>query len=57
MPRIKICQTEDEIINIPNEIDDDRKPSNYGYYKGKVVCVDYPFYKIEQNFKGDIHGV
>lgn len=47
MPRVEICETEEEIKTIPNEEGEDRKPDNYGIYKGKVVCVDYPYHRIK----------
>ena len=47
MPRIKICKTDDELNNYPKEEGDDYKPINYGYYNGKIVCVDYPYHRIK----------
>jgi len=47
MPRVEICTTEEEIKSIPNEEGEDRKPINYGIYKDRVVCVDYPYHRIK----------
>ena len=47
MPRLKICETEEEIKSIRKVRYEDRKPSNYGYHKGKIVCVDYPYHRIK----------
>ena len=47
MPRIEICKTEEDIISIPNEEGEDRKPINYGFYENRVVCVDYPYHRIK----------
>ncbi len=47
MPRVKICTSEQEIKEIPNNEWTDWKPDNYGYYKGKLVCIDYPWRRIK----------
>lgn len=47
MPRIKICETEEEIKSIRKVKYEDRKPINYGYYNGRIVCVDYPYHRIK----------
>ncbi len=46
MPYVSICQNKDEL---PEEIDpgEDRHHRNYGWYMGRVVCVDYPFHRIK----------
>ena len=51
MPRIEICTTYEQIADYPHDEDGlrhDHKPQNYGYHKGNLVCVDYPYYKIKQ---------
>lgn len=47
MPRLKICGTDREVKDVVQEEGDDFKPCNYGHYKGKVVCVDYPYHRIK----------
>lgn len=44
MPRVRICESKEEIECIP--LDDwlDRKPDNLGHYKEKIVWVDYPYH-------------
>lgn len=44
MPRVRVCETKEEIECIP--LDDwlDRKPDNLGYLNGKVVWIDYPYH-------------
>jgi hypothetical protein len=51
MPRVQICETEEEIISIPKEEGIDRKPDNYGYHFNRVVCVDYPYHRIKSLIK------
>lgn len=48
MPRVEICKNEEDIIGILNEEGEDRKPDNYGWYEGRIVCVDYPYHRIKK---------
>jgi len=46
MPYVSICVNQEEL---PAEIDpgEDRHHRNYGWYQGRIVCVDYPFHRIK----------
>jgi hypothetical protein len=51
MPKVDVFpETEDawsEIDKaIPMDDRDDHKPNNYGRLNGKIVCIDYPYWKI-----------
>jgi len=48
MPRIDILKNDIDIPDIHLDGEGaDIHACNYGYYKDKVVCVDYPYYRIK----------
>lgn len=48
MKRVEILKENDEIPKVHLEGDGtDHKPDNYGWLDGKIVCVDYPYYRIK----------
>lgn len=47
MPRVKTCQSEEELKGLPEYEGEDRHASNYGYYMGRIVCIDYPYHLIK----------
>lgn len=48
MPRIKILSETDIIPDIHlNGEGCDHSTNNYGWYFDKIVCVDYPYYRLK----------
>lgn len=48
MPKIKMLDKNSEIPKIhTTEPGSDLNYNNYGYWNGKVVCVDYPYHRIK----------
>lgn len=50
MPKVKVCTN---MVQLPvdTEMNADVKPDNYGYYKGFVVAIDYPYYRIKKHLR------
>jgi hypothetical protein len=48
MPRLEILKDDNDIpeIHLGSE-GSDIHACNYGYYKDKIVCVDYPYHRIK----------
>lgn len=46
MPRVSICSDASELPEAEDP-GEDRHYRNYGWYMGRVVCVDYPFHRIK----------